>query len=87
MKTLSEIMMKYKDQKPRQFGHVNERQFPVSAVINIVDESVKEHTAPLIEALGEAKLQIEYLHKIFASTGSSNELLSKIKTALLNSKL
>lgn len=36
----------------------------------------------LYEALQEAKLQIEYLHEKFASTGTGNAVLSKIEAAL-----
>lgn len=36
----------------------------------------------LVEALTEAKLQIEYLHEKFKATGSGNAVLAKIEAAL-----
>lgn len=36
----------------------------------------------LVDILDEARLQIEYLHKKFGETGSGNNILGRIKTAL-----
>jgi len=79
-KTAKEVVNSLPRMRPGYPSYVHE-----SDVKQAMEEYKNEHTSPLIEALGEAKLQIEYLHKIFASTGSSNELLSKIRT-LLNAK-
>jgi hypothetical protein len=38
---LTELLHKYKDQKPKTFGHANEREYPVSAVTDIVVQERK----------------------------------------------
>lgn len=40
----------------------------------------------LLTLLDEARLQIEYLHKKFGATGSGNNVLSRIETALAKYK-
>lgn len=45
-------------------------------------EQLQAENARMREALEEAVLQIEYLHEKFKETGSGNNVLSRIKTAL-----
>jgi hypothetical protein len=40
----------------------------------------------LVDLLDEARLQIEYLHKKFGETGSGNNVLARIETALAKYK-
>lgn len=40
----------------------------------------------LVEALDEARLQLEYLNKKFSETGTTNSVLSRIKTLLTKYK-
>lgn len=49
-----------------------------SAIIALIERREK----PMVEALKEAKLQIEYLHDKFNETGSGNSALAKIDAAL-----
>ncbi len=49
---------------------------------DVVIESLIKQNNELIELLKEAQLQIEYLHEKFGETGSGNQVLSKIQSAI-----
>ncbi len=48
-------------------------------------EGLRERIAELEEALGEARLQLEYLSEKFGATGTGNTTLARIKMALAGS--
>lgn len=60
-KELSEIMMPYIGQSPQQFGgELQERCYPVTAVIEIVHEYAKQETGPLHHRISELEAALKY---------------------------
>ena len=54
----------------------------MKGMIQTISALIAAREQPLIEALREAKLQIEYLHSKFKETGSRNAVIAKIDLAL-----
>jgi len=52
--SITDLLLKYKNQKPKEFGEYSERTYPVSAVISIIEElGINKHSMRFAEWLSE----------------------------------
>lgn len=70
--------LKYAEMIPDCLPHISYRRGALS--------EAERAQQPLIDLLDEARLQIEYLHEKFGATGSGNNVLARIDTALAKYK-
>lgn len=57
--TLSELLFEHIDQKPRKFGDHQERSYPVSAIVSILDK----YTKPQYTRINQLEANIDKLVK------------------------
>ena len=69
-----------------QRAQIAEEAFNVHAETGLSPRQLAEQRAELLEALKDAVIQIEYLHRKFEETGSGNIVLSRSRAAIANSE-